>query len=62
MDVEKFRDVYLKRLNPVLDQSRSKTNIPQLMEVNFFFIFNAATRLPSYGLKREVDSIGWATF
>jgi len=32
MDVEKFRDVYLKRLNPVLDQSRSKTNIPQLME------------------------------
>ena len=38
MDVEKFRDVYLKRLNPVLDQSRSKTNIPQLMEVIFLFL------------------------
>ena len=33
MDVERFREVYLKRINPVLDQSRSKTNIPQLMEV-----------------------------
>jgi len=32
MDVERFRDIYLNRLNPVLDQSRSKTNLPFLYE------------------------------
>jgi len=32
MDVERFREIYLNRLNPVLDQSKSKTNLPFLYE------------------------------